>query len=135
MLTEADPRNEDGRSDEGQAPGSRTVGQSPMLLLRMKNGDEFAAPYPYLAWADYKPQDGITLEYPTRHVVIHGYGLEHLFRQIAEHKRTVVEEISSPSGRLATHENRARVTKIEITKPKKTKEEEDDTRGAKDING
>jgi hypothetical protein len=121
LLAEIAPRHPgDGEipDDEGTALSSRGVGQAPMLQLRLKNGAEVAAPYPYMAWADYDPEIGITLEFPTRHVVIKGHALGHLFRQIAEHKRTVVEELTTPSRRLATHEDRSAVSEILITEPK-----------------
>jgi hypothetical protein len=136
FLDELGPYQDgDEGADGSAAPSNRTVGQAPTLQLRLKSGRECAVPYPYITFLDYDPGVGIILESPTLNVVVKGHGLRQLFRQIAEHKRLYVEEFTSPARRMALNENRSRVEGIVITKPKKAKEEEDDTGNVEIING
>ena len=109
--TEAPEPEEDGRES---ALTSRISGQLPTLLLRMKSGKMAAVPYPYITWYDYDPDKGITLELPNVNIHIGGHGLDHVFVQIAAHKRVVVEELSAPERKLHAGEKRPIVSEIRI---------------------
>jgi hypothetical protein len=93
---------------------TRTSNQ-PTLQLRFKDGRESAVPYPYITWYDYDPAKGITLETPAHDVHIEGTGLSFVFRQIASHKRQIVDELSSPGKTLAANEVRSHVAAIRVT--------------------
>lgn len=92
----------------------RSVGQAAMLEFRLKSGERESLGYSYLWRANYHPQHGIRLIYPSFGVVeIKGHGLAQLHAEISAHKRSVIEELSSPAATLSGKE-RPHVSEIKF---------------------
>jgi hypothetical protein len=102
-------------SDEGEstALARRGIGQDLMLELRFKNGAETAFSYAFLSRADHNPDEGIRLTFAADKVRIEGSDLRQLFSEIITHKRSFIEEYSSPMLALA-NAGRPQVTRIVI---------------------